>query len=215
MSQNIILRDLIHSADNQVQVIISNATILLMNAQDVEQRSQIEAINMAAVKLAFLVSEFHRILRTASLAAAVMKEGAMVEEARAGSEEQALPCGTETILVVDDEEMVRKTVAAMLGHLGYTVITAECGLSALGQFAAQSGDCLIRLVITDLNMPFGMNGVELLKKLKELSPDLPVILLTGQAEDVSVSSGFAKVIRKPPSMSALTQAVREALNDAI
>ena len=108
---------------------------------------------------------------------------------------QTAPRGTETILIVDDDGLVRKTVQAILKSLGYTMLVAESGEAALEMFTqvGDAADNTIRLVITDLNMP-GLDGVALMQMLKERFPSLPVILLTGMHEDIAGITGFAKIL---------------------
>ncbi|MCI5221499.1 MAG: sigma-54-dependent Fis family transcriptional regulator [Candidatus Electrothrix sp. AR4] len=83
----------------------------------------------------------------------------------------------QTILVVDDEPNYRIVLSELLRDEGYEVFTADGGHSALK--TARETD--LDLVISDMKMP-GMDGIELLSKLKELNPQLPIILITAYAE---------------------------------
>jgi DNA-binding NtrC family response regulator len=78
-----------------------------------------------------------------------------------------------TILVIDDEAAARTALAELLRAEGYTVETAGDGFKGIGRLEEVSPD----VVLTDLNMP-GMDGVELLRKVKELKSDLPVVIMT-------------------------------------
>jgi len=78
------------------------------------------------------------------------------------------------ILVVDDELCVRTSMQRILKLLGHSVALAEHGLDALQKLEEQTFD----LVITDLSMPV-MDGVELVKKIRALSPNLPIVVCTG------------------------------------
>ena len=79
-----------------------------------------------------------------------------------------------TILVVDDEELLRRLVIRILREHGYACLQADCGQAALEVMTAQSID----LIVTDLMMP-GMTGLELLVSAHQVQPDIAVILLTG------------------------------------
>jgi DNA-binding NtrC family response regulator len=89
------------------------------------------------------------------------------------------------ILVVDDEPAMRNGLAAMLGRHGLEVRTADGGEEALELFAEMPAD----LVVTDRRMP-GMDGVELTRRLHELEPALPVIVVTA---DDDVPTALAAV----------------------
>ena len=82
----------------------------------------------------------------------------------------------ETVLVVDDEELVRKGVARTLERFNYTVLTANSGVTAIEVFRKHLHD--IKLVITDIVMP-DMNGAALLHVLRILAPDLKAIAISG------------------------------------
>lgn len=121
--------------------------------------------------------------------------------------------GTETILLVDDEEPVRRMIARVLQGQGYTVLAAENGASALGMLA----DPAVRadLVISDLAMP-NMGGRELAQKLLEIRPKLRVVFMSGDAEDPSAAGGApdddAARIQKPVSPQELLRLVRRELD---
>jgi len=82
-----------------------------------------------------------------------------------------------TVLLVDDEAIIRKTLAGKLSDEGYTVLTAENGASALPFLAASQ----VNLVITDLMME-GMNGIQVLEAVKAHNPEIAVIILTGYGD---------------------------------
>jgi DNA-binding NtrC family response regulator len=102
-----------------------------------------------------------------------------------------------SILVVDDEESVRLSLAAVLEREGYKVFTAESGEEGLRLLKANP----IQLVITDHNMP-GMNGVEFLKLVRERNPDVLRLMLTGDPDPQiiirSINEGEVyRFIKKP------------------
>ena len=118
----------------------------------------------------------------------------------------------ETVLLVDDEETIRMLVADVLGDLGYDVIEAGDGPSALR--VLKNSD-RIDLLITDVGMPGGMNGRQLFDAARTVRPDLPVLFITGYAEHDALSHGPAgpglPVLTKPFTISALAERVRTIL----
>ncbi len=120
--------------------------------------------------------------------------------------------GSGTILVVDDEEVVRSLAKAMLERLGFTVVLAADGVEALDVVRARPGG--ITCVLLDLMMP-RMGGRETLEALRRISPDLPVILSSGY-ERQHVEAQFAGLaltgfIQKPYQWASLSEAVRQAI----
>ena len=113
------------------------------------------------------------------------------------------------VLVVDDEEGVRKALAQTLEIEGFAVITAANGQEALAQV---SGDWS-GVVITDINMPV-MDGMELMRAIRLIDADMPVILLTGHG-DVSIAvdamrQGAYDFLEKPFSTDHLLETVQRA-----
>ena len=120
--------------------------------------------------------------------------------------------GTETILLVEDEESVRQLVRDTLVAKGYQVLEAEGGEAGLELSAAHTGK--IDLVITDVVMP-GIGGRELVKQLSNTRPDTKVLYLSGYTEDAIVSDGSIEsgtaFLQKPFSLQHLSRKVREVL----
>ena len=127
----------------------------------------------------------------------------------------AHPAGHETILVVEDSESVRKVAVSILRGLGYQVLEAEDGPSAL---TILSGGEEIDLLFTDLIMPNGMDGEELLKRAHVLRPGLKALFTSGYSEHFLQSRGNADagvpLLNKPYRVHKLSEAVRKALDDA-
>ena len=117
-----------------------------------------------------------------------------------------------TVLVVDDSAFICKTVCCAIEPSGYTVLTAMGGKEAL-QILADQGE-RIDVVITDVIMPV-IDGVELMGKIHELYPDLPVILMTAYSNIDIVITAIKKrafdLILKPVDATLLQQAVEKAL----
>jgi CheY-like chemotaxis protein len=120
--------------------------------------------------------------------------------------------GTETVLLVEDEESVRQLVRETLAAKGYRVMEAQNGES--GVAAAAQHDGKIDLVITDVVMP-GMGGRELVKQLAQTRPETKVLYLSGYTEDAilnedTIESGAA-FLQKPFTLQNLSSKVREVL----
>jgi CheY-like chemotaxis protein len=112
------------------------------------------------------------------------------------------------ILLVDDDPMVREVTAAMLDDLGYGVMEADCGANALDLLGRESR---IGLVIADFAMP-GMTGADLSRMVAEQRPGLPVLLVTGYADERAVAAvGEDRLVLKPFRNEDLARKVRMAL----
>ena len=118
-----------------------------------------------------------------------------------------------TILVVDDDESLRRVVEYNLGEEGYHVRTAPDGAAGLRAFQEASVD----LVVTDVRMP-DMDGLELLTRVKTMQPDMPVIMLTAHGTINSaveaMKLGAFDYLTKPFNRDQLKAAVRKALEIA-
>ncbi len=134
-------------------------------------------------------------------------------------EKKPLPCatggsvdGNERIMVVDDETSIRELVSQVLSNAGYEVSVFENGHEALAEF--ERGPKRYDLVITDMTMP-KMTGDRLARAVKEINPEIPVLLCTGFSETMSeekaCSKGINKILNKPFLMNDLLKTVRELL----
>jgi len=131
-----------------------------------------------------------------------------------GSGEEAPPRGSETVLVVEDDEAVRRLARMVLERCGYTVLAAANGGQAIRAVAQHTGP--LHLVLTDVVMP-GMGGGELAAELLRRLPGLCVVYMTGYLDDELERHGIAPspdVVRKPFSPARLARAVRGALDAA-
>jgi two-component system cell cycle sensor histidine kinase/response regulator CckA len=121
-----------------------------------------------------------------------------------------------TVLVVDDEELIRELVGMMLGALGYRVLSAENGAQAmeLGRARGLEG---IDVLITDMCMP-GMSGAELAEEFRALRPGIKAIFISGYSSDEIESMGVdvreAACIAKPFQAHTIAKAVRTLLAGA-
>jgi two-component system, cell cycle sensor histidine kinase and response regulator CckA len=122
--------------------------------------------------------------------------------------------GTETVLLVDDEEFVRELGTRILTKHGYTMIEAANGREALDLFKKESSK--ISLVILDLIMP-EMGGTECLKELLKIDPQVNVLVASGYSADASVKEtiqmGAKAFVPKPFRVNELLQRVRKVLDD--
>jgi two-component system cell cycle sensor histidine kinase/response regulator CckA len=120
--------------------------------------------------------------------------------------------GAETILIVEDEEMVRELASRGLREHGYTVIEARHGVDALRQLEFRSE---VDLVISDVVMP-EMGGRELGRRLASLRPSLPVLYMSGYTGEDVTQRGLlepgAPFQQKPFAPEDLARAVREMLD---
>lgn len=125
-------------------------------------------------------------------------------------EETPLVRGHGRVLVVDDEPLVRTTAQAILEQLGYEVLVAEDGARAVELYEAERPD----LVVLDMIMPI-MNGRQAFERLKELDPEVRVLLSSGFAKSEDVASmraqGLKGFVTKPYAMRGLAEAVAAAL----
>src|ERR1700730_5431338 len=118
----------------------------------------------------------------------------------------------ETILVVDDEQMVLGLVNSMLTRFGYRVIAAASGKEAL-DLLEKKPDIEVQLALVDLILP-GMTGVEVVERIHKLRPGLPVLYFSAYSEDDTLRPIFAggiPFIAKPFTSLQLTQKIREVL----
>ncbi len=127
--------------------------------------------------------------------------------------EMTVKGGQETVLVVEDEGIVRQVTTRILKKNGYTVIEARDAKEALDLADAHKGE--IHLLITDVVMP-GMNGRELAEKLSPLRPDMSVLYMSGYSEDVVIHRGIVDTgisfIEKTFTAPALLTKVRDVLD---
>lgn len=120
---------------------------------------------------------------------------------------------TKRILVVDDQESMRSMLTDLLDMMGHQTLTAAGGTEALERLRDQ----VIDLVITDLNMP-EMDGMELTKRIKSATPDVPVIVITGygtfHTERQVLAAGADGYIPKPCTIHRVQETVNAALGVA-
>ncbi len=125
---------------------------------------------------------------------------------------EAAARGTETILLVEDDETVRALVVRVLREAGYTVLEATSPQDALG--LARNPSTPFDLLVSDVLMP-GMSGPDLVREVRAARPDAPVLYITGYADRLlggpGRPDGGPNVLVKPFTPAALAAAVRHAL----
>jgi DNA-binding NtrC family response regulator len=115
--------------------------------------------------------------------------------------------GTETILLVEDQDGVRRVVETMLKRHGYHVLSSASSKDALAAADQHSG--VIHLLITDMVMP-GMSGRKMAECLVERRPNMKVLYVSGYG-DAAISASDAYFLQKPFSTEELATKVREML----
>lgn len=135
--------------------------------------------------------------------------------AKAQLTQQPVAKGSKRVLVVEDEPAVRHLTATMLRHLGYEVVDAEDGPSAMRLLEGSGVD----LMLTDVDLPGGTNGIDLAREARQLCPALAVLLMSGYADkalELARSTGDQYgLIAKPFERTELGEKVQETLDRAV
>ena len=115
------------------------------------------------------------------------------------------------ILIIDDEKAIRKTLTEILSYEGYKIEEAGDGEEGFRKFSEKNYD----VVLCDIKMP-KMDGIEFLEKVKEVNPDVPIIMISGHGNvDTAVEAvkkGAYDYISKPPDLNRLLITLRNALD---
>lgn len=110
------------------------------------------------------------------------------------------------ILYVDDDQQIRQLMQMYLKTCGYQVIVAEEGAEALKLMESSTVD----LLITDINMPNGMGGIDLVKNVKQSKNELPIIVVSGYMKNDELVSEFGNKVcyfEKPVNLQQLTEKI--------
>ena len=121
---------------------------------------------------------------------------------------QPIVPGQGTVLVVEDNVEVADVTASLIEQLGYQTLRAENATDALNRL--QRGD-KIDLVLSDVVMPGGMNGIALAQEIGNHYPQIPVLLTSGYSDVVQSAQSKFAILRKPFQLPVLEKSVREAL----
>jgi len=120
---------------------------------------------------------------------------------------------------MDDEEMIRELARVMLKSLGHEGASAETGETALAAYrAAQAAGRPFDVVILDLTIRGGMGGLEIMRELVGIDPEVKAVVSSGYSEDEVLSSyrehGFRAVLAKPYSRAELQRVLGELLSES-
>lgn len=131
-----------------------------------------------------------------------------------GNTFREIPGGTETILIVEDEEALNEVLKTTLMSKGYSVLTAHDGLAGVNMYKEHQHE--ISLVLTDLGLP-KMTGMEEFKRIRQLNPHARIIVATGYLDPEMraefIEEGVQKLIYKPYNPKEIAKIVREVLDE--
>jgi CheY-like chemotaxis protein len=114
----------------------------------------------------------------------------------------------ETILVVDDDRLMREAIEAVLSSAGYRVLLAKDGIEALEKYLDQSG--AIAMVLMDVTMP-RLGGIEATRRIREIDPGAKIVLSSGCAEQSVSSAKPCAFLPKPYGAATLKTMVSQVL----
>ncbi|MCK4838746.1 MAG: response regulator, partial [Desulfobulbaceae bacterium] len=127
--------------------------------------------------------------------------------------EEPVRGGSERIMFIDDEQNIIDLAAETLSMYGYKITKFSDGVLAMQDFEKHPDE--YELVVTDMAMPH-MTGLEVIHKIKEIRPNLPIILCSGYSEIInkekSLALGISRYIQKPLIMNNLARVIRELLD---
>lgn len=116
-----------------------------------------------------------------------------------------------SILIIDDEKAIRKTLSEILGYEGYKIDESSDGEEGLNKFRVKNYD----LVLCDIKMP-KLDGIEFLEKAKEINPEVPIIIISGhgniETAVEAVKKGAYDYISKPPDLNRMLITLRNAMD---
>lgn len=194
------LRRLVHDLNNVITSLLTSGHVLRQDLHGDDPLQEVAVdIEAAGQRASELTMEMRRMLRSPPLQRSPVTMPGLLR-------------GTETILLVEDEPSVKRTIARILAGAGYQVLQAADGTEALT--VAERHEQTIDLLLTDYLMP-GVNGDELAREVKAKRPDIRVLLMSGylgNKVDTRMLQGSAALLPKPFTANALMSRVREALD---
>jgi CheY-like chemotaxis protein len=126
---------------------------------------------------------------------------------------EEIPGGTETILVIEDEEMLKDLVKVSLVSKGYTVLTAEDGMQGVEMYQSRQKE--IAVVLSDVGLPL-LSGPDVFRKIREINPEAKVILASGyfdpEMKSEMFKAGLKNFIQKPYMPDEVLQKIREVID---
>jgi two-component system cell cycle sensor histidine kinase/response regulator CckA len=128
--------------------------------------------------------------------------------------------GTGTIIVMDDEEVVRETIRKMLESMGYSVICKPEGKEAVAFYRSETkAHHRFAAMIFDLTIPGGMGGIETVAEIRTLNKEIPVFVVSGYSENSVMTNparyGFTASIPKPFTITELSEMLEKYLKKSI
>ena len=124
--------------------------------------------------------------------------------------------GKGRILLMDDEELIKKATGRMLKKMGYEVEFASDGLEAIDKYVKAINSSPFDLVIMDLTIPGGMGGSEAIKILKSIDPNVKAVVSSGYSNDPVMSDykkfGFRDIVKKPYRLEVLSNTIEKTLS---
>ncbi|MBL8028485.1 MAG: GAF domain-containing protein, partial [Fibrobacteres bacterium] len=141
-------------------------------------------------------------------------ENSITLDSNSESEQKStIPGGTETILFVDDEQMLVELFSEMLTDLGYRVVCRTDGRAAVEYLKSNAPE--IDIVVSDQTMPY-LNGLELAEEAHKIRRDLPIVICSGYSRvllsDKEKDAGVSCILAKPVSLKLLSSAIRNILD---
>ena len=140
-------------------------------------------------------------------------EGVQVKEMPVVEKTDSLVGGHETILFVDDEEFARELAIDQFSGMGYTVLTAADGMSAVAVYKKHMKE--ISIVLSDLGLPI-FDGEEVFRRMKQLNPEVKFVLLTGLIEQDKIGRmrevGIHEIVHKPYRLAEVLSKMRTVLD---
>jgi DNA-binding NtrC family response regulator len=131
----------------------------------------------------------------------------------AGNDLKEIPAGTETILIIEDEELLKELLKASLVSKGYTILTAGDGVQGVKMY--QSHQKEIAVVVSDVGLPL-LNGQDVFREIRKINPEAKVILASGfiepEAKSQMYRAGLKNFIQKPYLQDEVLQKIREAID---
>ena len=205
-------RELAHDLNNILSGIMAHLSLLSLSSDSfsLSQKKHVQNSMDAVKKGAKAIGQFQRqFSRSPCLKAPIDSDGVAEEDSR-----PVIQGGTETILVVEDDDSVRESIKTALEDCGYNVIVAEDGEQGIALFKENCDT--INAVLLDMVMP-KMSGKEVFRQMLELSPDVRVIISSGQTDSWHtdpILESAKNFLSKPFEIDVLEDMLRQVLDDA-
>ena len=194
------LRRLVHDLNNVITSLLTSGHVLRQDLPSHDPLQDVATdIEAAGQRASQLTMQMRQMLRSPPISRSPIPMPGLLR-------------GTETILLVEDEPTVKRTIARILNAAGYSVLEASDGTEAL-TIAERHGD-RIDLLLTDYLMP-GVTGDELAREVQAKQPDIRVLLMSGylgNSADHRALHATNALLPKPFTANALMSRVREALD---